>query len=63
MILRSVELESFGKFRSHTVEFRRGLNLVIVPNEAGKSTIAEAVAAILFGTDRQERFKPWGRNV
>ncbi len=63
MILRSVELESFGRFRDQTVEFRRGMNLVIGPNEAGKSTIAEAVPAGLFGTDRLERFKPWGRNV
>jgi len=63
MILRSIELESFGRFRGQTVEFRRGLNLVIGPNEAGKSTIAEAVPAVLFGTDRLERFKPWGRNV
>lgn len=62
MILRSVELESFGRFRGQTVEFRRGLNLVIGPNEAGKSTIAEAVPAVLFGTDHLERFKPWGRN-
>jgi DNA repair exonuclease SbcCD ATPase subunit len=63
MILRSVELESFGRFRGQTVEFRRGMNLVIGPNEAGKSTLAEAVPAVLFGTDRLERFKPWGRNV
>jgi DNA repair exonuclease SbcCD ATPase subunit len=63
MILRSIELENFGRFRGQTVEFRRGLNLVIGPNEAGKSTIAEAVPAVLFGTDRLERFKPWGRNV
>jgi energy-coupling factor transporter ATP-binding protein EcfA2 len=63
MILRSIELESFGRFRGETFEFRRGLNLVIGPNEAGKSTIAEAVPAVLFGTDRLERFKPWGRNV
>ena len=63
MILRSVELENFGRFRGQTVEFRRGLNLVIGPNEAGKSTIAEAIPAVLFGTDRLERFKPWGRNA
>lgn len=62
MILRSIELESFGKFRGHVVDFRRGMNLVIGPNEAGKSTIAEAIPAVLFGTDRLERFKPWGRN-
>ncbi len=63
MILRSVELESFGRFRGQTIEFRRGMNLVIGPNEAGKSTLAEAIPAVLFGTDRLERFKPWGRNV
>jgi len=63
MILRSVELENFGRFRGRTVEFRRGMNLVIGPNEAGKSTIAEAIPAVLFGTDRLEKFKPWGRNA
>jgi uncharacterized protein YhaN len=62
MILRSVELESFGKFRNQTIEFRRGMNLVIGPNETGKSTLAEAVPAVLFGTDHLEKFKPWGRN-
>jgi len=62
MILRSVELENFGRFRGQTVEFRRGMNLVIGPNEAGKSTIAESIPAVLFGTDRLEKFKPWGRN-
>jgi DNA repair exonuclease SbcCD ATPase subunit len=63
MILRSVELESFGRFRGQTIEFRRGMNLVIGPNEAGKSTLAEAIPAVLFGTDRLEKFKTWGRNA
>ena len=63
MILRSIEMESFGRFHGRTIEFRRGMNLVIGPNEAGKSTIAEAVPAVLFGTDRLERYKPWGRNT
>ena len=62
MILRSIELESFGRFRGQTVEFRRGMNLVLGPNEAGKSTVAGAVPAVLFGTEHLERFKPWGRN-
>ncbi len=63
MILRSIELESFGKFKNKTVEFRRGMNLVIGPNEAGKSTLAEAVPAVLFGTNRLEKYKTWGRNA
>ena len=63
MILRSIELENFGRFRGQTVEFRRGMNLVIGPNEAGKSTLAEAVPSVLFGTGQLERLKPWGRNA
>lgn len=61
MILRSLELKHFGKFTERTFEFRRGLNLVVGPNEAGKSTLMEAVPAVLFGLRNKERFKPWGR--
>lgn len=61
MILRSLELEAFGRFLRRNFEFRRGLNLVIGPNEAGKSTLMEAVPAILFGVRDKERFQPWGR--
>ena len=63
MILRSIEMENFGRFQGQTIEFRRGMNLVIGPNEAGKSTLAEAVPAVLFGTDRLEQYKPWGRSA
>lgn len=63
MILRSIELENFGRFKGESIEFRRGMNLVIGPNEAGKSTLAEAVPAVLFGTNRLEKFKTWGRNA
>ncbi len=61
MILRSLELKQFGKFAERTVEFRRGMNLVVGPNEAGKSTLLEAVPAVLFGNRNKERYKPWGR--
>ncbi len=61
MILRHLELKHFGRFAERSFEFRRGLNLVTGPNEAGKSTLMEAVPAILFGMRNKERFKPWGR--
>jgi DNA repair exonuclease SbcCD ATPase subunit len=61
MILRSLELKHFGKFAERTFEFRRGLNLVVGPNESGKSTLMEAVPAVLFGARDKERFRPWGR--
>ncbi|MCK4535603.1 MAG: AAA family ATPase [Desulfuromonadales bacterium] len=62
MILRSVEIEHFGKFNAADFEFRRGMNLVTGPNEAGKSTLVEVIPAVLFGTRQVERFKPWGRS-
>ncbi len=61
MILRSVELKHFGKFGERSFEFRRGMNLVVGPNEAGKSTLMEAIPAVLFGVRNKERFRPWGR--
>ena len=61
MILRSLELRHFGKFPEKTVELRRGMNLIIGPNEAGKSTLIEAIPAVLFGVRGKERFRTWGR--
>jgi DNA repair exonuclease SbcCD ATPase subunit len=61
MILRRLELKHFGKFGERTFEFRQGMNLVVGPNEAGKSTLMEAIPAVLFGLRKKDRFKPWGR--
>ena len=63
MILRQVDLKRFGKFDERSFEFRRGLNIVIGPNEAGKSTLMEAVPAALFGVRDKDRFKKWGRSA
>ncbi|MDT8441452.1 MAG: AAA family ATPase [Desulfuromonadales bacterium] len=63
MILRSIELEEFGKFRGRTFELRHGMNLVLGPNEAGKSTLVEAIPAVLFGCRDVSRLKPWGKNA
>ncbi len=63
MILRRLELKNFGRFGQMTVEFRRGINLVSGPNESGKSTLMEAVPAILFGCRNKERYRPWGKQV
>lgn len=61
MIIRKLQLNYFGKFNEAEFEFRRGLNLVVGPNEAGKSTLMEAVPAILFGVRDKGRFRSWGR--
>ncbi|TRO82641.1 ATP-binding protein [Desulfuromonas acetexigens] len=60
MILKSIELRNFGKFAEKTFEFRRGMNLVYGVNEAGKTTLMEAIPAVLFGVRDKERFRSWG---
>lgn len=61
MILRRIELAHFGRFGEATFDFRPGLNLVVGPNEAGKTTLMEAIPAVLFGLRQKERYRPWGR--
>lgn len=59
MIIQSVKLRNFKKHQSLDLTFNEKLNLVGGPNEAGKSTIAEAIHAALFfkhnGNSREQR--------
>lgn len=50
MILRSLELVNFRKFRNpiRIEGFTEGLNVVVEPNEMGKSTLLEALRAAFF---------------
>ncbi|MEO9176417.1 MAG: AAA family ATPase, partial [Gaiellales bacterium] len=74
MWVERIEIGGFGRLRNLTIELREGLNVVTGLNEAGKSTLHQAIATGLFGcfasTDRRrtgeqeadkrrERFAPW----
>jgi predicted ATP-dependent endonuclease of OLD family len=50
MILKSLEVANFRKFREPLkIEgFNEGLNIVVEPNESGKSTLLEALRAAFF---------------
>jgi DNA repair exonuclease SbcCD ATPase subunit len=48
MLISHVILRNFGKFENFSCDFRPGLNLIKGPNESGKSTLANAIAAALF---------------
>ena len=50
MILQTLVLHNFRKFKHTTIEFPEGVIGVIGLNGAGKSTIFEAVAWALYGT-------------
>ena len=46
---------TFGTLRNATMQFRSGMNLRTLPNEAGKSTWAAFVVAMLYGIPTNER--------
>ena len=67
MIIKKLNLISFGKFKDKTIELNDGFNAVSGDNEAGKSTLAGFIYAMLygFGSSRKkginfrDRYSPW----
>jgi DNA repair exonuclease SbcCD ATPase subunit len=58
--LIDLRLSGFGKFADRTFAFDPGLVVVYGPNEAGKSTLASAIVATLYGAGRErDRWRPW----
>ena len=65
MKLQRLHLENFKRFRApFTMEgLDSGLNLFTAPNEAGKSTLVEAIRSAFFERHRSstvEHLRPWG---
>lgn len=48
MIVAMVKLDPFGGQSGRVLEFQPGLNVIVGPNEAGKSTIFWAIQEVLF---------------
>ena len=68
LVFKSIEVERFRQFRSAAAvrDLDAQLNIIAGNNEAGKSTLLQAVRAALF--DRYtssvgERFRPYGAQV
>src|SRR5438270_7338015 len=70
MRLTRIEIEGFGSLQGMDLRFGPAMNLVVGPNEAGKSTLQEAIVTGLFGlrsgdgaraatVERADRWRPW----
>jgi len=60
--LRRLTVAGFGRLTDRTFVFDDGLNVLYGPNEAGKSTIARAIVASLYGIagrGQKEQWRPW----
>jgi uncharacterized protein YhaN len=57
MRIERLDLIRYGRFTDCSVDFSApGLHLVVGPNEAGKSTMRDAVADLLYGIPRQTSY-------
>ena len=57
----ALRIFGFGRFADLEIELGRGLNLLVGPNEAGKSTLLAFLRSVLFGFERRQsprRFEP-----
>lgn len=58
----SARIEGFGRLSGRRVRFEPGINVIVGPNEAGKSTLTTALVASLYGCGRKEQrdaWRPW----
>jgi DNA repair exonuclease SbcCD ATPase subunit len=60
MIVTTLYIAGFGRFSDRRFSFSSGLNVVFGPNESGKSTLASAIIAVLYGAERKkDSWRPW----
>ena len=63
MILLSLSLQNFKKYKSYDIEFKQGLIGIIGKNGSGKSTIFEAILFALYGELKTRGSKDTIRNA
>lgn len=55
MILKQIELCPFAGIQQRSITFQAGLNVIVGENEAGKSTLVNAIKAVLFESTNQAK--------
>lgn len=65
MIIKSIYINHFGCLKEKSIDFNRGINVVSLPNESGKSTVAEFIRVMLYGVNslrfnQRKKYMPFG---
>ncbi|MGB3367632.1 MAG: AAA family ATPase [Acidaminobacteraceae bacterium] len=62
-MIKKLNVKSFGAIKDKDLSFEKNLNIIYGGNEAGKSTIHEALRSLLFGFSpaklENHSYKPW----
>lgn len=70
MFIKRIEIGQFGNLKDVAINFEPAANLIVAPNEWGKSTLIDFIFAVFYGMDRnnprnlrssnRSRNMPWG---
>lgn len=65
MIIKSIYINHFGCLKNKHIDFEKGINVIQLPNESGKSTIAEFIRVMLYGVNslrfnQRKKYMPFG---
>lgn len=72
MFIKRIEIGQFGNLKDFAISFKPDANLIVAPNEWGKSTLIDFIFAVFYGMDRnnphnlrnsnRSRNMPWGQD-
>lgn len=54
MIIKKINVKSFGKLKNKEIELKDGLNIIYGENESGKSTLQYFIKVMLYGVDNKK---------
>lgn len=65
MIIKSIYINRFGCLKEKSINFKNGINVITLPNESGKSTVAEFIRVMLYGVNslrfnQRKKYMPFG---
>ncbi|ADL51113.1 ATP-binding protein [Clostridium cellulovorans] len=65
MIIKTLNIHSFGKLQDVMLNLEQGVNLIYGENEAGKSTVQKFIKAMFYGAKGKDREKvfPWNGKI
>ncbi len=54
MFIKRIEIGQFGNLKHVALDFKPGANLIVAPNEWGKSTLIDFIFAVFYGMDHNK---------